>query len=85
MDKLTGQELKSYLQSVQLKERNIIDKINKRFDFTLNQNSKYIPDNYKTLLSKSSIYDLDIKTKLDIIIATEDNYYKQTTNQISLF
>ena len=85
MTKITGQELKKDLQDTELKLSNLKNKINKKFDLILNEYRRYIPVTYKTFLESTSIYDLEINTKLDVIIATEAEYVKRTSNQCSLF
>ena len=85
MEKITGQELKKELENTEIKLSNLNNKINKKFQLIIEEYSKFIPALYLNYLDKNSIYDLDSKAKLDIIIQTEDNYVKQTGNQISLF
>ena len=85
MEKITGQELKKELENAEIKLSNLNNKINKKFQLIIEEYSKFIPALYLNYLDKNSIYDLDSKAKLDIIIQTEDNYVKQTGNQISLF
>lgn len=85
MTKISGQELKKDLEATKIKLSNLNNKINRKFDLILNEYSSYIPVNYKTFLENSSVYDLETHTKLDVIIATEDNYVKQNSDQCSLF
>ena len=85
MEKITGQELKKELENTEIKLSNLNNKINKKFQLIIEEYFKFIPASYMNYLDKNSIYDLDSKAKLDIIIQTEDNYVKQTGNQISLF
>lgn len=85
MKKYTGQILRRDLDLTQIKLNNIIYKIDKKFDLVINDYSKYISDDHKSYIKNSSIYDLNISKKLDIIIQAEDNYIKLNGKQIDIF
>jgi len=85
MEKITGHELLKDLDATERKLSNLKNKIDKKFDLILNQYQQYIPDDTKNLLSVVSLQDVDTRFKAEVIIATEAEYVKQTSNQVDLF
>lgn len=69
MNKINGKKLKTELNFINKKISNIHYNINKKFNLIL-QHPKYISDEYKIFIENNSIYDMDINTKLKIIIDT---------------
>lgn len=85
MDKITGQKLKKDILATKTKLHNLQDKANKRFHLIMNDYPQYIPEPQKTFLQENSYLDLDYSIRLDIVIATEAEYVKQTGNQLDFF
>lgn len=85
MNKITGQELKTNYLITKNKLNNLEYKINKKFELIVEDYRKYISNEHKDFLENTSIYDLEIPIKLEIIIQTESNYIQQTSNQLDLF
>lgn len=85
MEKKTGQQMKKDLESYILKQKNLINKIDKKFDLILTDFAQYLTEDHKAYLQHVSIYDLPVERKLEVIMDTEANYVKVNGNQVEMF
>lgn len=85
MGKQYGSDLKKKYLRLTTDLNNTKSKIEKRFDLVVDSFSKYMSDEHMEYLRATSISDLDIDRKLEIIIQTEANYAKITSNQMEFF
>jgi hypothetical protein len=83
--KMSGQELKKDLENTLLKEKHLMNKINKKFDLIISDHQKYLSDDHKRYLVFTSVYTLPVERKLEVIIQTEANYIKINGNQTEMF
>lgn len=85
MEKKNGQEMKKDLDKYILKQKNLINKIDKKFDLILTDFPQYLTEDHRAYLQHVSIYDLPIERKLEVIIDAEANYVKVNGNQVEMF
>jgi len=85
MEKITGQKLKKDIIATKQKLSNLQGKASKRFILILDEYSQYIPEPYKSYLQNNSYLDMGLYERLEVIIATEAEYVKQTGKQTDLF
>lgn len=85
MEKKNGQEMKKDLDNYILKQKNLINKIDKKFDLILTDYTEYLTEDHKAYLQHVSIYDLPVERKLEVIMGAEANYIKINGNQVEMF
>ena len=83
--KENGRELKWKLEKARNDISNSKEKINRRYDYIISNMTKYIsPENVQYIHSNPpSLICLD--KKIEIIIDAEDNYAKESSNQLNMF
>ena len=85
LNKEYGLDLKKKYDKVNREILNLETKINKRFDLIIDKYVEYLSENHSKYLRLSSVHDVTIERKIEIIIQTESNYIKATSKQIELF
>ena len=80
-----GQDLKRKLVSTRNKLANLHSKIIKRFDMIVSDHVRLLTDEEKNYIQRVGVNDLTIDKKLEIMIAVEDRYKKEHSNQANLF
>jgi hypothetical protein len=83
--KISGQELKKDLEVTLLKEKNLTNKIDKKFELIITNYQQYLSEDHKRYLSFTSLYTLEVGRKLEVIIQTEANYVKVNGKQKEMF
>jgi hypothetical protein len=83
--KISGQELKKDLEVTLLKEKNLMNKIDKKFELIITNYQQYLSEDHKRYLTFTSLYTLEVSRKLEVIIQTEANYVKVNGDQVEMF
>jgi hypothetical protein len=83
--KISGQELKKDLEVTLLKEKNLTNKIDKKFELIITNYQQYLSEDHKRYLTFTSLYTLEVSRKLEVIIQTEANYVKANGEQKEMF
>jgi hypothetical protein len=83
--KISGQELKKDLEVTLLKEKNLTNKIDKKFELIITNYQEYLSEDHKRYLTFTSLYTLEVGRKLEVIIQTEANYVKVNGKQKEMF
>lgn len=85
ISKISGQQLKKDLETTLLKEKNLTNKIDKKFELIITDYQQYLSEDHKRYLTFTSLYTLEVSRKLEVIIQTEANYIKVNGNQVEMF
>lgn len=83
--KISGQQLKSKLKATLIKEKNLMNKIDKKFELIITSYQQYLSEDHRRYLEFTSLYSLPVERKLEVIIQTEANYVKVNGNQVEMF
>ena len=83
--KISGQQMKKDLETTLLKEKNLMNKIDKKFELIITSYQQYLSEDHKRYLTFTSLYTLEVGRKLEVIIQTEANYIKINGDQVEMF
>jgi len=83
--KISGQQMKKDLEATLLKEKNLTNKIDKKFELIITDYQQYLSEDHKRYLTFTSLYTLEVGRKLEVIIQTEANYIKANGDQVEMF
>ena len=77
--------MKKDLEATLLKEKNLTNKIDKKFELIITDYQQYLSEDHKRYLTFTSLYTLEVGRKLEVIIQTEANYIKANGDQVEMF
>ena len=80
-----GRDLMKSLKKNRENLNSVEQKIIKRFETAISNQSKYLTDEEKNYLRNVGGSDLTLDKKLELIINIEDRYHKENSNQLDFF